>query len=571
MLKLVERGKMMKKEGEVTKAVEIEKKKADYVRYADKAIRSIKNDPNNHMVYTAWYDLIRDVGESDLKYAMEEMRRLRGYAQDGARKASRNVLEIVEIVKKTYLYNAPHCFDEFLIYNEWNRDADKRFYLPRRKQLLVVVNALQRLADDELDLLAISMPPGVGKTAIAIFYLCWLAGRDPDRSILGGSHNNAFLIGVYEECERIMSPDGEYLWHEVFPAVKICGTNKKDLRIDCGHPKRFQSLEFTSIGAGNAGKVRAGQLLYCDDLVDGIETALSAERLYKLWTQYTTDLRQRKMGGCKELHIATRWSVHDVIGKLEETYKDDPRALFIRMPALNENDESNFDYPRGGFSTADYHTQREIMDDASWRALYMNEPIEREGVLYHSDELQRYFELPDGDPDAIISICDTKTTGQDYCFLPVAYQYGDLYYIEDCVCDNGLEEVVEPELVAMLLKHKVQMARFESNSAGGKIAEKVQEMVRKRGGRAKITTKYTTANKETKIIIESAWVKEHCLFKDDTKIQSNKQYRTMLGFLCGYTTAGKNKHDDVPDGMAQLSQFAQSFTKKSVEVFYRPF
>ena len=41
------------------------------------------------------------------------------------------------------------------------------------------------------------------------------------------------------------------------------------------------------------------------------------------------------------MHIATRWSVHDVIGRLEQKYGDSEKAEFIVVPALNENDESN--------------------------------------------------------------------------------------------------------------------------------------------------------------------------------------------------------------------------------------
>ena len=45
----------------------------------------------------------------------------------------------------------------------------------------------------------------------------------------------------------------------------------------------------------------------------------------------------------------------------------------------------------------------------------------------------------------------------------------------------------------------------------------------------------------------------------------------MMDMLCGYTVAGKNKHDDVPDGMAMLSEYAQSFTRNRVEIFERYF
>nr|DAR72313.1 MAG TPA: Terminase [Caudoviricetes sp.] len=481
--------------------------------------------------------------------------------------------DMYELHKRVLLALAKYDFDSYMLYIEWERDYDKKFYAPRRSILRKVVKELQRLADDELDILAISLPPGVGKTTLAIFYLTWLAGKEPNKPMLTGSHSNSFVRGVYDECLRILDIHGEYLWHDVFPDMKVSSTNAKDCRIDLDKRQRFETLEFTSIGTGNAGLYRAATLLYCDDLVSGIEVALSKERLDKLWETYTTDLRQRKIGNsCKELHIATRWSVHDIIGRLEQEYEKNDRAKFIRIPALNKNDESNFDYPYDvGFSTEFYREQREIMDNASWRALYMNEPIEREGLLYDADELRRYFDLPLQHPDAIIGICDTKDRGKDYAFLPVAYVYGQDYYIQDCICDNSLPNIVDARLTELLLRNKVQMCRFESNSAGGRIAEKIQKDIKTKKGITRITTKFTSENKETKIIVNSAWVKEHCLFKDDSIIKKNSDYGRMMDMLCSYTVMGKNKHDDVPDGMAMLSEYAQSFMNGKVEVFQRPF
>lgn len=475
--------------------------------------------------------------------------------------------------KKVLLAAAPHDFDSYLLYVEWNRDPDKKFYPPRRKVLKQVAEAMQDLAERKIRLLTISLPPGTGKTTLAIFYLTWLAGRTPNEPILSGSHSNAFIRGVYDECLRILDPEGEYLWHDVFPGIQVSSTNAKDCRIDIDKKQRFETLEFTSIGTGNAGLYRAMNLLYCDDLVSGIEVALSKERLDKLWETYTTDLRQRKQGDhCVELHIATPWSVHDVIARLQQKYGDDDDARFINIPALDENDESNFDYDYGvGYSTATLRAQREIMDDASWKALYMCQPIEREGLVYSEDELRRYFELPKGDPDGIIAVCDTKDKGADYAFLPVAYVYGEDYYIDDCICDNNLPNIVDARLTEILVRDKVQMCRFESNSAGGRVAEKVQESVKEKGGITHITTKFTTANKETKIIVNSAWVKEHCLFKDESMYKRKSDYGKMMNFLCSYTMAGKNAHDDVPDGMAMLAEYAQSLVGAKVKIFKRPF
>ena len=474
--------------------------------------------------------------------------------------------------KRVLLAAAPHDFDSYLLYVEWNRDPDKKFYPPRRKVLKQVVDALQELADRKIELLTISLPPGTGKTTLAIFYLTWIAGRNPNEPKLSGSHSNAFIRGVYDECLRILDKNGEYLWHDVFPSITVSNTNAKDCRIDIDRRQRFETLEFTSIGTGNAGLYRAVDLLYCDDLVSGIEVALSKERLDKLWETYTTDLRQRKQGDhCGELHIATPWSVHDVIARLQRQYADWDKAKFIIIPALDENDESNFDYDYGvGYSTETLHKQREIMDEVSWRALFMCEPIEREGLVYSQDELRRFFELPSEDPDAIIGVCDTKDKGTDYAFLPVAYVYGQDYYINDCICDNGLPNIVDARLTEILVRDKVKMCRFESNSAGRRVAEKIQGEVKKRGGITNITTKFTTANKETKIIVNSAWVKEHCLFKDSSLYTKKSDYGKMMDMLCSYTMAGKNKHDDVPDGMAMLAEYAQSLTAARVEVFQRP-
>ena len=495
--------------------------------------------------------------------------------RSGARRfAALGNSEANDLYYKTHLFDASTEFDSYMIYMEKNRDIKKQFYVPRRKQLLPLVRSMQYLSDRKLKLLAASLPPGTGKSTVALFYITFEAGKHPEKPILTGSHANSFLHGAYEECLRLMDPQGDYLWHDIFPEYKVISTNAKDMMIDVGKDrrdgKRFTTLEFSSIGSGNAGKVRAENLLYCDDLVPDLETALSHERLDKLWEQYTVDLRQRKIGDCAELLIGTRWSVHDVIGRLESIYGDDPEARFIVIPALDENDESNFDYPiEAGFSTAFYHEQRSIMDDASWRALYMNQPIERLGLLYAENELRRYFELPDEEPDAIISVCDTKDAGDDFCVMPIAYVYGQDYYIEDVICDNSNPEVVEARLVSKCLEHKIQRSRFESNSAGGRIAEKIQNEVKAKGGKTKITTKYTTQHKETKIIMAEPFVKQHFLFKDNSVISTNKEYRKFLNFLCSYTMSGKNKHDDVPDAMAMLADYIEGFTAAKAEVIQR--
>lgn len=536
-------------------------------KLVDKAFKRDLSDPS---VLNDAFDTLRLLEPENFSLAHEKNKEVRRLSAKYA--AERTDMKMFELNKRALLFDAPYDFDAAIRYAEWDREPKKKFYMPRRKQLLPVVQAMQRLSERKIRILGVMAPPGVGKTTIELMFMVMEGLKNPDLSILMGSHSNSFLRGAYEEVGRMLDPKGEYLWKDIFPAVQVVKTNAQDMRIDLGKRKRFETFEFSSIGSGNAGKVRASNLLVADDLVPDIESAMSKERMDKLWQQYYTDLMQRMIGDCVQLLVQTPWTLHDPIDRLELTHTDDPQAEFIHLPALDENDESNFDYPYGlGFTTEFYRNQRDIMDDASWRALYMTQPIEREGQLYNEDELRRYFELPDRTPDAILFVCDTKDKGTDYCVMPICYQYGNDFYCEDVVCDNSNPEIVEARLVSKLLQHKAQMGQFESNSAGGKVAEKVQNEVKDAGGITKITTKYTTSNKETRIIVNSPWLKEHVLFKDNSVIKKDKEYRRMLNFLCGYTMAGKNKHDDVPDAWSLFAEYVQQLEGNKIEVFHRPY
>lgn len=491
--------------------------------------------------------------------------------------------------KSHYLKNGErvYCKNKFRVNIQFGKDSINPFsltrkaklYNPKRDKLKKFVTSIVYEGKEPCQCIRIDSPEHLYVTddyiithnsTLGIFFLSWVMGKFPDGQNLASAHSGVLTRSFYDGVYQIIT-DPEYLWRDVFPGLNIAATNSKEETIDLKKRHRFSTLTCRAINASLTGATRCDKILYADDLCSGIEEAMSKDRLDKLWTAYTNDLKSRKKEGAKEIHIATRWSVHDVIGRLELQYGNDPRAKFIVIPAIDQNGESNFDYDYGvGFSKEYFDDMSVNLDDASFRALYMNEPIEREGLLYHSDELRRFFELPLGEPDAVIGICDTKDKGTDYAFLPVVHVYGNDYYVTDCVCDNNLPNVVDARLVDILLRNSVQMCRFESNAAGGRIAEKIQNEIKEKGGITRITTKFTSSNKETKIIVNSAWVKEHCLFKDESLYKKNSDYGKMVNMLTSYTVAGKNKNDDVPDGFAMLSEFAQSLSGTKVEVFKRP-
>lgn len=539
-----------------------------YLDVADNILSHIKAEPENMKHYTALYSVLSSMNNCAEKWRYSET--LKRYCTE--RIIQNKSKDANSLFKAVLLLEAQGLrLDSYMQYIEIQREPEKRFWIPRRKQLEPVCRAMQKLVDGELDILSISLPPGTGKSTLEIFLHSMMIGAFPDSCSLASGHSGTLTNSIYDGVNSILS-DPDYLWHDVYPSAGTIITNAKEQTIDLGKKHRFSSLTCRAIGASLTGATRCEKLLTADDLVSGIEEALSIERLDKLWTAYTNDLKSRKKLNCKELHLATRWSVHDPIGRLQTMYADSPKAQFLVMPAVDEDGESNFNYRYGvGFDKAYFEDMKNNLDDCSWRALFMNQPIEREGLLYNEDELRRYFELPSDSPDAVISVCDTKDKGADYCVMPIAYQYGNDFYIEEIICDNSNPEIVETRLVEVLLRHKVKLSRFESNSAGGKIAEKVQKEVKSRGGITRITTKYSTANKATRIIVDSPFVKEHFLFKDNSVIKNNKEYKRAIGMLCSYTMAGRNAHDDVPDAFSMLSDFIQSFETQTVRVIQRPY
>lgn len=471
-------------------------------------------------------------------------------------------------------FEAPHLFDSYLLYLERKRLEQDRFYSPKRKQLNKhgLIQSMQDLEDDKLDILSISMPPGTQKTTLEKFFASWIAGRHPDDFSLFFSHSSDITRMFYDGVLDITTNSDEYCWSEIFPDVKFHSTNAKRETINFNKYKPFSNIQCTSVGSKNAGKVRANRYLYCDDLIGGIEEALNKNILDKLWRIYGTDAKQRKMDGCKEIHIATRWSVHDVIGRLIAIYEGNDKARFIAIPDIDPvTGESNFDYKYNGFSVKFFHDQELTMDEISYRCLYKNEPIEREGLLYTDEELRRFITLPITEPDAVWGICDTKNKGTDFLFLPCLLQYGNDFYLTECVCDDNSNYGIQYERTSDLIVNTgMQQCQFESNNGGDRVALEVSKLVEKKGGRCNITTKYTESNKETKIIVNADWVKKHVLFKDREQYKPKEDYGKMMGFLLSYSVRGKNPHDDVPDGLASFALFVTTGFVRPAEIYSSP-
>ena len=535
-------------------------------------------------------------GEKDITYGLHITNRSKGIVERFCMERTGGTiwdLEKYSFANKTHYSLTDKLYDVLLLeaqnkvvdsayrYLEKKREPRERFYMPRRKQFLKIglMDAIQGMIDDKYDILCVSLIPGAGKTTVEKMLNALVAGWFPRDFNLFYSHSGDITRMYYDGVYDICTNSDEYTWNEIFPNLSVTSTNAKMEQFNIGKYKPFPSVQCTSVGSKNAGKVRASKFLFVDDMIGGIEEAMNPIILDKLWDKYAVDARQRKTQdtdgkNCKEIHIATRWSVNDVIGRIQNMYEGNPRVKVIAVPDIDpKTGLSNFDYEFSGFTVAFFEDQQLLMDEISYRCLYKQEPIEREGLLFPEEKIRRYLNLPHGEPEIITGQCDTKGKGTDFFVLPVLQKYGEDYYCVDAVCDNTADYEMQYENAAnVLVNNKVQECEFERNAGGDRVAMEVNKRVESKGWICNITDTPTETNKEARIFQCSKWILQHVIFKDPSLYKPNEPYGVMMSLLKRYSVSGKKQLDDVPD---VFSNFALRITNGNrvakVEAIQNPF
>lgn len=490
------------------------------------------------------------------------------------RLAVRGDMDAYELVKETYKWAAPKDFDSYLLYLEWNRKPEEKFYLPRRKTLLTLVEALQDLADDRLDELFLSMPPRVGKTSILMFYMTWAIGRDSERSNLYCAYSDNITNAFYNGVMEILNDPKTYLWKEIFPGKEVASTNSKMETLNIDRNKRYASLTCRSLYGTLNGSVDVDGILMSDDLLSGIEEAMSKDRLISAWGKVDNNMLSRAKGNAKILWCGTRWSLLDPIGLRIDTIMNSEkfrnrRYRIINLPALDENDESNFDYLYGvGFSTEVYQQRRASFernnDMASWFAQYMGAPIERDGAVFEPDDFRYYNgELPDGVPDRIFMAVDPAWGGGDFVAGPVCVKYGNDIYVPAVVYSNGDKRTTQQLVAESVINNDVAALQFEANKTTIAYAEGVEELLKAQNKRINLTTKTTAitiGGKAQRIFDKAPDIRERMIFLAEGK--RSKEYQLFMQNVFSFKMIGKNKNDDAPDSLVQAIEMDQSTSVK---------
>lgn len=545
-----------------------------------KIFQKIKKAPTDITAYEDLFSLCRNIEQEDFALAHSTNEALRKRISI-AIKYRKNVEGFFELYKKTLLFDAPHFFDSYLLYLEINRKPEERFYQPRRRVLKRVVDALQKLTNDELDELFISMPPRVGKTTILMFFVTWLIGRNSEASNLYSAYSDTITKAFYNGVLEIIGDPVTYLWHDVFPNAKVVQTNSQDETINIDRKKRYPSLTCRSLYGTLNGACDCNGFEISDDLIGGIEEALNKDRLVSAWSKVDNNLLPRAKEKAKILWCGTRWSMVDPAGVRMELLENDKqfknrRYEIINLSALDKDDESQFDYDYSvGFSTEYYRMRRASFernnDMASWQAQYMGEPIERDGALFSPGEF-RYYNgvLPDEEPDRVFMAVDPAFGGGDFVASPVCFQYGDDIYVHDVVYDSGDKRITQPLLAQAVIKYNVAAMQIEANKSTEAYKDGVQDELKKQDRRINLTTKAAPSDKAKyqRIFDKAPDIRENMIFRESGK--RSKAYSLFMQNVFSYKMFAKNKNDDAPDSLAMAMDMVRGSTKRA-QVFKRPF
>ena len=487
-----------------------------------------------------------------------------------------------------------YLLESFILYMEKNRAYEKRFYLPRRKTLKIVIDDLQALEDrvGNRKFFGLSMPSRVGKSTCCIFFLGWIALKRPNSHSAMGGHSGILAKSFYKELLNLITTP-EYTFKELFDYVHPEYANKPfptdkssdEFTITLGSPDRFATITCRGIDGTWTGAVDVSKdgYLYVDDLVRDREHSLSPQRMENTFQEYLNKMVDRKNDGARELMVGTLWNVLDPLQRISVQYENNEEYVFRRIPALDENDESNFDYEINGFSTTYYREMRERLSNAEWMAKYQQNPYVREGLLFQEEEMRYCDGIIEDGTWIVTALCDPAFGGADSLSMPIKLKHKESgrQVIIDWVFKQGTQNITVPLVADAIIRHVVTELKIEKNSGGGLLADNIKKELKERGCHHCRIILFNASNRMDKmerIKAYSDYVKDNYEFLMHSKYIPSKEvddlngikrfrrsemYQNAMNELHMITSEGKNPHDDSADSITNMAREEEKAPKEA--------
>lgn len=499
-------------------------------------------------------------------------------------KGSTNLEEqqkLFSAMRETYYYLARYLFEYFLPAMEFGIPPEKQFIAPRTSVLNRVARAMTKFYyREDRPIMTLSMPQGTGKTEVSKRFMSWAIGKDPSLPNMMISYSAAIAKDkFYNGIDALIKDDyGNY--GKIFPKLRELYRSGETLSLDyTDEPNRKKphseyTLYCVGFDGSVTGRTRAHNILYADDLIKDIEEASNKDIMDKKWIEFTGTIKKRMQGKCKMLLVGTMFSINDPLTRTINYYKEhEPERLIeLRIPGLNENDESNFNYKYGyAITTEMFHEDRNLMDPVSFNCLIQQNPIERAGLLFFEEEFKKFdlstYKRNEEEYQRTVAYCDVAWGGEDHLSMPIVDEYknGDCPVVKWIFLQGDKDSTI-PEVTNAIITYGVTYICFEANNGGDMYADAVEKELKKKGYTScYVTSKKAPTNKSKldRILAAQGFIKGadaseyRMIIPIRESIKEDKQFNEALNEVFSFNqSTAKNvrakQHDDAPDSAAGL-------------------
>lgn len=488
--------------------------------------------------------------------------------------------ELYKCMQEVYYYLARYLFEYFLPAMEFGIAPEKQFIAPRTSVLNRIAKEMTKFYyRTDRPIMTLSMPQGTGKTEISKRFMSWAIGKNPELPSMMISYSaNIAKDKFFNGIDALIKDDmGNY--GKIFPKLREIYRSAETMSLDYTNEENRKKAhsEYTLYCVGFdgsiTGRTRAHNILYADDLIKDIEEASNKDIMDKKWVEFTGTIKKRMQGRCKMLVVGTIFSINDPLSRLIQYYQENEpeRLIVIRIPGLDENDESNFNYKYGfAITTKMFHEDRDLMDPVSFSCLIQQEPIEREGILFYENEFKKFdlskYKQKEGYVRTV-AFCDVAWGGEDYLSMPIVDEYedGDCKLVDWYFINKADKTVTKPAIMQKIQQHKISRMCFEANNGGDEYADDIKRQLKEERVECYVESKKapTTMSKTDRILNHQAEIrgsrasKYRLVIPERESIKGNKMFNEALNqvFKFNQSTAKnvrKRQHDDAPDSLAGL-------------------
>jgi predicted phage terminase large subunit-like protein len=390
--------------------------------------------------------------------------------------------------------------------------------------------------------ISVSMPPRAGKSYITSLFCSWWLGKLPMLSVMRNSCTHDLYVKFSYDVRKIVR--GEK-FKEVFPEAVLSPDKQNVMKWNL-----VTSKQVAYFGNGVGGNIIGfgANLAINDDLYPGIEEALSENYNESVHRWKEGDHDSRKELNCPEIYIGTRWRKDDVIGRAIERGRIH-KQIKISAMFIDENGDLH-SFCENVKTTEEYLEIKHDIDESIWEAEYQQEPIESKGLMFAKDQL-KFVDMSAVNwkrTEYKFLFVDPADTGGDDLSAPHCYLIDDRIYVRRVIYNQEGTDVNEPAITELLIDTATNACDIEGNSAWYLLGNAIRAAVNAEFDDCDIRIIKNTTNKNTRILAEAAFIKNHFYF--DINYEKNKQYNAFMKNLTSYLKTGGNKHEDAPDSAA---------------------